>query len=822
MSAVHVIRDELRAIGYREDAVLTDYVFADVLAPASRDRKVDLAAFTQFPPSYRNAAIGVVVASSSDAAQVVADNASLGSPLFFSLSDGIADVWQVRTDRPPLRLASTDTSALPALFAAHRAQWNPEAIQRAKSIGPVDEAYQLDFVDAGLLPAIEGQIHAKLDRLLKEVLYDAKTRAPRIDERILFRTTFRLIAAKILQDRGHEIAHHWTDNNLAKVLDVITTHYNLPGPPTTPATVAAFESAWHTLRSGMSFRNVSADDLAFVYENTLVTSETRQRLGTHSTPRQIADFVVRQLRLWEHEPAYLRVYEPFTGAGAFLVAAVRQIKDLLPPTWSSRQRHAFLVERVGGDELDAFAREVAMLSLILADYPNTNGWQIGERDLFSNGVLTKRAGEHNIVLCNPPFESFTREQRSRYHEAVGRSESKAFAALDAVLDAHPLALGFVLPEKFVSGPKGLRQRKRIEALYRTIEIVQLPDRTFEASVVRSCLVVARDQRTLNAASTTIFSTDVSVRDRERFLATGAITERRQAHREVAPVPNGQLWIPRLAELWAYLRDYEVLKPHVTIRNGLQWTTGQEAGVSPVRKPGHHPGIHRSGDLEQYVCRRPAWLDTDPKHLRRGADFEWQTPKLLATASQLSRGPWCFAACYDTRGLYASQQVFAIWLAGSSRLSHLTLLAILNSPLASAFMSEHSPKDRFRIATLNALPLPASVSDQLANAVESYLALFEHGQPQQEGEALLKKIDALVLAAYALPPRLEKTLLEFFRDHKRPVEHSWNDWFPRGFLPTIPLLEYLSPQYAHLATGAILDAASPLPTDAAALLGEYLD
>jgi hypothetical protein len=47
------------------------------------------------------------------------------------------------------------------------------------------------------------------------------------------------------------------------------------------------------------------------------------------------------------------------------------------------KRHEFLVKRISGDEIDAFACEVATLSLILADYPNANGWKVSERDLFA-------------------------------------------------------------------------------------------------------------------------------------------------------------------------------------------------------------------------------------------------------------------------------------------------------------------------------------------------------------------------------------------------------------------------------------------------------
>src|ERR1019366_10041727 len=64
--------------------------------------------------------------------------------------------------------------------------------------------------------------------------------------------------------------------------------------------------------------------------------------------------------------------------------------------------------------LPIFACEVACLSLILADYPNHNGWHIGEADLFEQGVLEARMRAHNVILCNPPFEAFTQKDRARY------------------------------------------------------------------------------------------------------------------------------------------------------------------------------------------------------------------------------------------------------------------------------------------------------------------------------------------------------------------------------------------------------------------------
>ena len=45
--------------GYRSEAVVRDYAFADVLVDANTTRTVPLVAFTRTPPSYRSAALAV-------------------------------------------------------------------------------------------------------------------------------------------------------------------------------------------------------------------------------------------------------------------------------------------------------------------------------------------------------------------------------------------------------------------------------------------------------------------------------------------------------------------------------------------------------------------------------------------------------------------------------------------------------------------------------------------------------------------------------------------------------------------------------------------
>ena len=118
-----------------------------------------LATFTHTPPSYRSAALGVVTEDRRDPYVVVDEHRALGAPILFVVAQNEVSVWQVRTATPPRLIDRLPLAELPALFERNRDVWQPDAIHRAKSIGAVELNYQLDFVDVGLLPAIEGEIH---------------------------------------------------------------------------------------------------------------------------------------------------------------------------------------------------------------------------------------------------------------------------------------------------------------------------------------------------------------------------------------------------------------------------------------------------------------------------------------------------------------------------------------------------------------------------------------------------------------------------------------------------------------------------------------
>ncbi len=835
MTALVQIEEGLRTLGYRPVSLIRDYSFADVLSTTGEEQRVALAAFTQVPESYRSAAFGVIMGAHDG--EAVLRCRALGAPILFSIGDEDVGVWRVGAEDKPRLTERVPLDALDDLFARNADRWNPRAVHRAKSLGQSQATYQLDFVDLGLMPAIEHEIEQKLDRLLAQVI--ARLLAGIDDparEDAAFRTTFRLLAAKILIDRRHPDAASWTDAPVREVLAGIEAYYHLDHlwlPAVDSIPPAVVESAWSLLRGAINFRNISSDSLAFVYENTLVTADTRKRFGTHSTPRQVAEYVVGRLDVGQFEPAGLSIYEPFAGAGTFLVAALRHLRDQLPETMTDRERHAFLVSRISGAEIDSFACEVATLSLILADYPNTNGWKIAPQDLFEDGALATGAAGKRVILCNPPWEDFDGVERSLYPDMAAKSFSKPMAVLRTLLDVRPAALGFILPQGFLLQQQYADLRQLLAECYDRIELTALPDRLFQRAGFEAAVIIATGPRTHigeKDAPTKLRATVVADRDRADFLANGKITTER---RRTKVVRSGKLWIGALDELWEYLADYPMLGTMAEVYRGLQWLR-QSAGWSASPRDGFARGVLKPADsLLQFGITSTVYVDVlkDAAYRLGPLTRPWHKPKVLVNVARRSRGPWRLDGALDARGLVPSQAFFGIW-STSPDLPPEAIEALINSPLASAFAFERASNQHLTNEIMKLLPLPKrSALDEVVAAVHRYheaLAGMSAQALRTEDagrwlERLLIDVDAQLLKAYDLPPRLERQLLEAFRGHEadRRVAHPFSGWLPESFTAYVPLHEYLGPLLRENRGPWALNTFTPAPEQEVERLRLYL-
>lgn len=781
-----VLRTSLTHLGYRAANVYREFRFAAVDLPARPVREVDAAAFLDGPASYRTAALGVVRTVANETARdTVEATRSLGAPYLVVIEGEEASMWTY-TASGVTQLESTRASQWQTLLT-DRAKFGPGPIRQLKALQIRDGTPTTGLLfDPRTLYAIQANTQAALDDMLTQFLthFDGKQVTTgqlslQAHYEVLFPLVFRLLAGKILIDRADSRVAAIDVDDPRKVVATVESLYSLPAQRLqwTKTRVAQLGTAWLTLREGLYVRNVAADDLAFVYENTLITPETRKAFGTHSTPYSAADYVIRSLRLPDGNAAgRLRVYEPFAGACVFLTAALRRFKELFPQSWSVAKVHEHLVNQFVASEIDPFACEIARLALILADYPNHNGWRITREDLFKSGRLAERISQCDVLLCNPPFEDF--------NEALSDlSIHKPVVLLDAIVKTPPAFVGVVMPSGFSSHKVYREHIRRICEIYGDVEVMQLPEGVFRHASIGAEILIAQCRRDKDARredacdETTLRKSVVRRADWPRFTQTLQTSGSDMVLVNPRTSP-GLVALRPLRRVWDYLAESPVLGSVAELHRGLEWTTNQSEASRPKAAPGFRRGLHRSGEsLAQFEVKQAVYLDARTSNLRGGAiNYLWASPKLIANAIRTSRSPWRLAATVDTAGLLVSQQFYGIWLRESREpsLNLVELCAILNSPLANAFSFVHDEQKHLRKETLQTLPLPsARISREVESLIGEYVAACESddgplfSSRPKSAQDLLLEIDALVLRAYDLPPRLERELLRFMGERQRP-------------------------------------------------------
>lgn len=810
----------LEGLGYRGDLLLQSYSFVDWFLPQNPRREVPAVAFGRIPQSYDNACFAVVLANGKSGATLVNDYRALGAPLALEIKKDVVILWKVgKTLDATIEQRRILPDALERVFKDHRDEWSYQGILRLKNISFQREPRQLDFIDLGLIPALEQEISTKLNDLLSEVIaeamkvYKKKTRQ-QPNEQELFRLIFRFLAAKVLHDRGVPQFRKFSDfSDASEVLAEVSRYYGVGEQRPVLQNAETQELVATNMWSRVDFRNLSVEVLAYIYEHTLVDKAVRKEMSIHSTPHSLARYIVHRLPFEELSENERQVVEPFAGHGIFLVAALQRLRDLLPSDINGKERHRYFVRMLQGFELDPFALEVANLCLMLADFPNPNGWHLHQEDVFDSRKFTSAVGKANIILSNPPFEDFSLAERSRYQKR--RSVSKPAEFLFRLLEHLPAQamLGLVLPRQFIDGKSYREVRKLLAQRFQEIEVVALPDRVFRLSQLESALLVAKSPDLVAHPSVTVSYTEVADKDRERFLTEYGYTRRENQEKEVQETEDS-FAVVALKEIWDRLSSFPRLGDVAEIHRGVEWQSpfDSERYLSSTKKSGFEPGLNSAaGNFLSFQTPPSIYLSTRLEHRKYDAfSLPWDRPKIIMNAVRVSRGSWKIAAFTDETGLICTKNFHAIWPA-DPRWSVKGLAAVLNAPVASAFVALNASNRHIPGHLLTRLPIPrlgAGEIEALDRYVDHYLrtveALSHIGKGWfDEDSALLEteetrhallQIDALVLKGYNLPPRLERQLLDFFRGAERPVPFLFTEYFPESFTPTIPLWMYISPEY----------------------------
>lgn len=823
----------LKSIGYSSDLICKSYEYAVLSETAYTTRQVPLVAFAQRPPSYRNSCIAVICSNGRCGAENVILHRDIGAPILLELSNNKAVQWWLDSNGKPKFIKDCRIDQISGFINQHKKFWSPEAILRAKGIKePFADCLQEDFFDSGFFPQLQTLARGKLDILLRDALkktafaYES-SKGKTINPKSLFRLVFRFVAAKTLQDRKHP--GRWNSSDPQEILDAVEDYYATPDDSLHSYAITdrtTLETAWKAISTSLHFQNLSSHDLAFVYENTLISPETRKLYGTHSTPTKIAEFILARMPIEEIPLNRRFIVEPCSGHGAFLLAAMQRLRDLLPADFSDNKRHQYLQKRLIGLELDAFSVEICRLALILADYPNKNNWRIKNVDVFENEYLSNELSNADCVLCNPPYEDFRSKERLRYSL---RSVHKPAEILHRILDKPPAMLGFVLPRSFAMGRAYKQLQLDIARSYAQVELVALPDKVFQHSDAETVLLLAHERKKHNRF-VQIACREITDGTRRKFLDENWVPSGQTSMKnlEETGVENKSfsLWIPRLSRVWRALSDFHRLGEYADIHRGVEYNipiSAKNAAANRAKvfssapKNGFKAGLEKAeGALTQYSILKKTYMRIAPQLMRgRSYRLPWQEPKILVNAARKSRGPWRLVAAIDSKGLLAYQRLHAVWPKSHEYI--YPLLAILNSPIANAFAYSKEGNRDNRISTLKDIPTPdlhAMDSRALNLAVQGLLKCVSVSRKSiQIDDAnlrdLLLCVDAELLRLYDLPPVLERELLEVFQGYRRPGLIYFEGYYPQGFEAYLPLHRLVSKEFELASADNILRTLKPI-------------
>jgi len=290
-------------------------------------------------------------------------------------------------------------------------------------------------------------------------------------------------------------------------------------------------------------------------------------------------------------------------------------------------------------------------------------------------------------------------------------------------------------------------------------------------------------------------------------------------------PEQQEAIAFLQEIWQRLEHFPTLGEVAEIHRGVECPlpNDEHRYVSPIPRRGFQPGLWKvtasfAGFLPE---SRASYLSTKLDDRNGGAfAFDWQSPKVIANAATLSRGMWRVAGFADHEGLIVSQNFHGIWPRDIRWLEAIE--AVVNGPLANAFVAAHDGKRHVRKQTLARLPFPRlspSDADGLGALVRELRVHLTNGDDdplnraewERQARNLLLRIDAEVLNHYDLPPRIEKALLNRFQGEQRRVPFPFTGFYEEGFSPQLPLWMLTSADFTRCC-GSFFQENVPKITD----------
>jgi hypothetical protein len=252
----------------------------------------------------------------------------------------------------------------------------------------------------------------------------------------------------------------------------------------------------------------------------------------------------------------------------------------------------------------------------------------------------------------------------------------------------------------------------------------------------------------------------------------------------------------IEELWTYCRDNQTIEDIASLEKGFEFHGAdlpeRSCTFSEEKFAGAQVGFVRfDPDLQLHELPTSYWTNLDAKVIRRaGGGTVVGVPQVLLNYAPSSRGPWRLKALLDSKGHPVSSN-FIVVRPRLKSYSLLTLWAILNGPVANAFVFAHLGKRHNIVGEVRRLPMPLKASfGAVETAAGRYLKEVSSNPSSPKLKELLLDVDCEVLRLYALPATLERLVLEVFAGWERVgVPLGQSSYFPEGFTADVSLADF---------------------------------
>lgn len=841
----------LRGCRYYDDLIEEDYILAS-------EQTIPVVAFAHRPHDARSSCIAFLPESRTPHEDIVGLR-EISVPLVFFVGAESWEMWSLRSDGPR-RDRVVSSKDVEEFFDNNKSDFAPGAVFRAKTWARAEGARQLDFVDTGLLPLVENEGGARLRQLFEEMVAHSMdalgmkaSSLSENDAHWLVKANFWLLAGKLLRDKHVPKFIRLDLNDVEDVFDRVAEHYGAPRVRAN-GRLKALRGAAAVAAAFSSFRSISTETLGALYEEALLSESTRRLLSVHRTPTYLVDYMLAKLSGWMEGDIGIqncRVFEPACGHAPFLVGAVRLLSDLLPEKIASDRaaRRQFLRNHIAGCDRDAFAIEIARLSLTLADVPNPNGWRLdAAKDMYAGNYLAEKIAANSVIIANPPFENaeITDKERASGDLRYARSGQAGELLRRIVNYASPGTLfGLIVPQTLLDGASFRELRRNLLTNIELREVVTFPDNVFKFAKPETALIIGKKLGGGRRGAEAFKFHRIRKQDMDAFRNENRVPPDALLSRsEALAHPSHQLLLPPLGEVWKAAERLPRFdeKAHITIgfyfyaEDDRDYPAG-EVQVSEKKAPGFYQGFRRAERTpDTHLLPKLEWLNQKEEMIRRACGgTERDEPRVVMNHVRTGGGAWRHKAFIDIVGRPATDAFLLLSpLAPSCSLE--VLWALANGPFANAFTLTNAAAKQIGVRLLERMrvPLLHGPPASLITAVQTYIAaaqdfsarfgdgngvtkklakskkpgkaiklpelLFEGlGSDQPDAEsaerdrlrALHWRVDAEVLRLYELPAELERELLDFFDGVPRVgVPFAQKGYIPSGFRKVQRLDDYL--------------------------------